>query len=66
MFSVFSIRFYDEKFWQRHRGLGLLRISYGIIKEHAGKVDVRVDAGKRSTSFRLRIPRSQESALHHA
>ena len=38
------------------RGTGLgLSVSYGIIKEHAGKVDVRSVPGK-GTSFRLEFP----------
>jgi two-component system NtrC family sensor kinase len=42
-------------------GLGL-SVSYGIIKEHAGKVDVRSTPGK-GTSFRLEFPVARK-AVH--
>jgi two-component system, NtrC family, sensor kinase len=42
-------------------GLGL-SVSYGIIKEHAGKVDVRSAPGK-GTSFRLEFPVARK-AVH--
>ena len=42
-------------------GLGL-SVSYGIIKEHAGKIDVRSAPGK-GTSFHLEFPAARK-ALH--
>ena len=51
--------FFTTKATGRGTGLGL-SVSYGIIKEHAGKVDVRSTPGK-GTSFRLEFPGSQES-----
>jgi two-component system, NtrC family, sensor kinase len=46
--------FFTTKATGRGTGLGL-SVSYGIVKEHAGKVDVRSTPGK-STSFRLEFP----------
>ncbi len=46
--------FYTTKATGRGTGLGL-SVSYGIIKEHAGKIDVRSTPGK-GTSFRLEFP----------
>ena len=46
--------FFTTKATGRGTGLGL-SVSYGIIKEHAGKVDVRSAPGQ-GTSFRLEFP----------
>jgi two-component system, NtrC family, sensor kinase len=46
--------FFTTKSSGKGTGLGL-SVSYGIIKEHAGKVDVRSVPGK-GTSFRLEFP----------
>jgi two-component system, NtrC family, sensor kinase len=46
--------FFTTKASSKGTGLGL-SVSYGIIKEHAGKVDVRSTQGK-GTSFRLEFP----------
>jgi two-component system NtrC family sensor kinase len=46
--------FFTTKSTGKGTGLGL-SVSYGIIKEHAGKVDVRSSPGKGS-SFRLEFP----------
>jgi two-component system, NtrC family, sensor kinase len=44
------------------RGTGLgLSVSYGIIKEHAGKIDVRSTPGK-GTSFHLEFPAARKAA----
>ena len=51
--------FFTTKATARGTGLGL-SVSYGIIKEHAGKIDVRSTPGK-GTSFRLEFPAAQES-----
>ena len=53
--------FFTTKSYGRGTGLGL-SVSYGIIKEHAGKIDVRSTEGK-GTSFRLEFP-SARKAVH--
>jgi two-component system NtrC family sensor kinase len=53
--------FFTTKSMGRGTGLGL-SVSYGIIKEHAGKVDVRSTQGK-GTSFRLEFPVARK-AVH--
>ncbi len=53
--------FFTTKSMGRGTGLGL-SVSYGIIKEHAGKVDVRSVQGK-GTSFRLEFPVARK-AVH--
>jgi PAS domain S-box-containing protein len=53
--------FFTTKSTGKGTGLGL-SVSYGIIKEHAGKVDVRSTPGK-GTSFRLEFPAAKK-AVH--
>ncbi|HWG59024.1 MAG TPA: ATP-binding protein [Candidatus Acidoferrales bacterium] len=53
--------FFTTKTTGRGTGLGL-SVSYGIIKEHAGKVDVRSTPGK-GTSFRVEFPAARK-AVH--
>ena len=53
--------FFTTKATGRGTGLGL-SVSYGIIKEHAGKVEVRSTPGK-GTSFRLEFPVARK-AVH--
>ena len=53
--------FFTTKATGRGTGLGL-SVSYGIIKEHAGKVDVHSTPGK-GTSFRLEFPVAKK-AVH--
>ncbi|HXZ11668.1 MAG TPA: ATP-binding protein [Candidatus Sulfotelmatobacter sp.] len=53
--------FFTTKASGRGTGLGL-SVSYGIIKEHAGKVDVRSTPGK-GTAFRLEFPVARK-AVH--
>jgi two-component system NtrC family sensor kinase len=53
--------FFTTKPTGRGTGLGL-SVSYGIIKEHAGKVDVKSTPGK-GTSFRLEFPVARK-AVH--
>ena len=53
--------FFTTKATGRGTGLGL-SVSYGIIKEHAGKIDVRSTPGK-GTSFRLEFPTARK-AVH--
>jgi signal transduction histidine kinase len=53
--------FFTTKASGRGTGLGL-SVSYGIIKEHAGKVDVKSTPGK-GTSFRLEFPAARK-AVH--
>jgi two-component system NtrC family sensor kinase len=52
--------FFTTKTSGRGTGLGL-SVSYGIIKEHAGKIDVRSTPGQ-GTSFRLEFPVSRKAA----
>ena len=52
--------FFTTKSSGRGTGLGL-SVSYGIIKEHAGKIDVRSTPGQ-GTSFRLEFPVSRKAA----
>ena len=54
--------FFTTKSSGRGTGLGL-SVSYGIIKEHAGKVDVHSTPGK-GTSFRLEFPVARKAAVH--
>jgi len=54
--------FFTTKISGRGTGLGL-SVSYGIIKEHAGKVDVQSTPGK-GTSFRLEFPAVRKAAVH--
>ena len=53
--------FFTTKSTGRGTGLGL-SVSYGIIKEHAGKIEVRSTPGK-GTSFRLEFPAARK-AVH--
>ena len=53
--------FFTTKAGSRGTGLGL-SVSYGIIKEHAGKIDVRSTPG-RGTSFHVEFP-AVRKALH--
>jgi PAS domain S-box-containing protein len=53
--------FFTTKSSARGTGLGL-SVSYGIVKEHAGKVDVSSTPGK-GTSFRLEFPVARK-AVH--
>jgi len=53
--------FFTTKSSGRGTGLGL-SVSYGIIKEHSGRVDVRSTPGK-GTSFRLEFPAARK-AVH--
>lgn len=53
--------FFTTKASGRGTGLGL-SVSYGIIKEHAGKIDVRSTSGK-GTSFHLEFPVARK-AVH--
>ena len=54
--------FFTTKGSGRGTGLGL-SVSYGIIKEHAGKIDVRSAPGK-GTSFHLEFPVARKAAVH--
>jgi len=54
--------FFTTKATARGTGLGL-SVSYGIIKEHAGKIEVRSTPGK-GTSFRLEFPAATRKAVH--
>jgi signal transduction histidine kinase len=53
--------FFTTKGGGRGTGLGL-SVSYGIIKEHAGKIDVRSTPG-RGTSFHVEFP-AVRKAVH--
>src|SRR6266567_1466526 len=53
--------FFTTKASGRGTGLGL-SVSYGIIKEHSGKIDVRSTPGK-GTSFRVEFPAAKK-AVH--
>ena len=53
--------FFTTKSSARGTGLGL-SVSYGIVKEHAGRVEVRSTPGK-GTSFRLEFPAARK-AVH--
>lgn len=53
--------FFTTKSSGRGTGLGL-SVSYGIIKEHSGKIDVRSTPGK-GTSFHLELPATRK-AVH--
>ncbi len=53
--------FFTTKATGRGTGLGL-SVSYGIIKEHAGKIEVHSTPGK-GTSFRLEFPAARK-AVH--
>ncbi len=53
--------FFTTKAMGRGTGLGL-SVSYGIIKEHAGKIEARSTPGK-GTSFRLEFPTARK-AVH--
>jgi len=53
--------FFTTKAGSRGTGLGL-SVSYGIIKEHAGKIDVRSTPG-RGTSFHVEFP-AVRKAVH--
>ncbi len=53
--------FFTTKASGRGTGLGL-SVSYGIIKEHAGKIDVRSTPGK-GTSFHVEFP-AVKKAVH--
>jgi PAS domain S-box-containing protein len=52
--------FFTTKANGRGTGLGL-SVSYGIIKEHAGKIDVRSTPGK-GTSFHVEFPAARKAA----
>jgi two-component system NtrC family sensor kinase len=54
--------FFTTKATARGTGLGL-SVSYGIIKEHAGKIEVRSTPGK-GTSFRLEFPTATGKVVH--
>jgi PAS domain S-box-containing protein len=54
--------FFTTKGSGRGTGLGL-SVSYGIIKEHAGKIDVRSAPGK-GTSFHMEFPVARKAAVH--
>jgi hypothetical protein len=50
--------FFTTKGTSRGTGLGLA-VTYGIIREHSGKIDVESAAGK-GTTFRLEIPAARK------
>jgi two-component system NtrC family sensor kinase len=54
--------FFTTKANGRGTGLGL-SVSYGIIKEHAGKIDVRSTPGK-GTSFHVEFPAAVRKTVH--
>ncbi|MBI4165836.1 MAG: histidine kinase, partial [Acidobacteria bacterium] len=51
--------FFTTKGTSRGTGLGLA-VTYGIIREHSGKIDVESTAGQ-GTTFRLEIPAARKS-----
>jgi len=52
--------FFTTKSNGRGTGLGL-SVTYGIVKEHAGKIDVRSTPGK-GTSFHVEFPAARKAA----
>ena len=54
--------FFTTKASGRGTGLGL-SVSYGIVKEHGGKVEVR-STPEKGTSFRLEFPVARKAAVH--
>jgi signal transduction histidine kinase len=54
--------FFTTKATGRGTGLGL-SVSYGIIKEHGGKIEVKSTPGKGS-SFRMEFPTASRKAVH--
>jgi signal transduction histidine kinase len=52
--------FFTTKSTSRGTGLGLA-VTYGIIREHLGKIDVRSAVG-RGTSFRVELPVARKAA----
>lgn len=53
--------FYTTKSEKGGTGLGL-SVSYGIVKQHGGDIEVHLNAGKGST-FRIRLPLNPETSL---